>query len=245
MATIITDLKESFRRGNIYIQLIYINVGVFIFTTLTGVILQLFNRSLGGVFEWLELPASLPRFIIQPWSVLTYMFMHAGVLHILFNMLWLYWFGALFLNFFSARHLRGVYILGGICGGLLYMTAYNIFPYFRPMTEYSFMLGASASVLAIVAATAYREPDYPIRLFLFGTVRLKYLALIVIVTDLLFITSSNAGGHIAHLGGALAGLWFAASLSKGTDITAWINKSLDAVTALFSFKPRKPKMKVH
>ena len=245
MATIITDLKESFRRGNIYIQLIYINVGVFIFTTLTGVILQLFNRSLGGVFEWLELPASLPRFIIQPWSVLTYMFMHAGVLHILFNMLWLYWFGALFLNFFSARHLRGVYILGGICGGLLYMTAYNIFPYFRPMTEYSFMLGASASVLAIVAATAYREPDYPIRLFLFGTVRLKYLALIVIVTDLLFFTSSNAGGHIAHLGGALAGLWFAASLSKGADITAWINKSLDAVTALFSFKPRKPKMKVH
>ena len=218
MATIITDLKESFRRGNIYIQLIYINVGVFIFTTLTGVILQLFNRSLGGVFEWLELPASLPRFIIQPWSVLTYMFMHAGVLHILFNMLWLYWFGALFLNFFSARHLRGVYILGGICGGLLYMTAYNIFPYFRPMTEYSFMLGASASVLAIVAATAYREPDYPIRLFLFGTVRLKYLALVVIVTDLLFITSSNAGGHIAHLGGALAGLWFAASLSKGADI---------------------------
>ena len=227
MATIITDLKESFRRGNIYIQLIYINVGVFIFTTLTGVILQLFNRSLGGVFEWLELPASLPRFII------------------LFNMLWLYWFGALFLNFFSARHLRGVYILGGICGGLLYMTAYNIFPYFRPMTEYSFMLGASASVLAIVAATAYREPDYPIRLFLIGTVRLKYLALVVIVTDLLFITSSNAGGHIAHLGGALAGLWFAASLSKGADITAWINKSLDAVTALFSFKPRKPKMKVH
>jgi membrane associated rhomboid family serine protease len=239
MATIITDLKESFRRGTIYIQLIYINVGVFILTTLTEVILQLFNRSLGGAFEWLELPASLPRFITQPWSILTYMFMHAGVMHILFNMLWLYWFGALFLSFFSAKHLRGVYILGGICGGLLYMAAYNIFPYFRPMTEYSFMLGASASVLAVVAA------NYPIRLFLFGTIRLKYLALIVIGTDLLFITSSNAGGHIAHLGGALAGLWFAASLSKGADITAWINKSLDAVSSLFSSKPRKPKMKVH
>ena len=228
MATIITDLKESFRRGTIYIQLIYINVGVFILTTLTEVILQLFNRSLGGAFEWLELPASLPRFITQPWSILTYMFMHAGVMHILFNMLWLYWFGALFLSLFSAKHLRGVYILGGICGGLLYMAAYNIFPYFRPMTEYS-----------------YREPNYPIRLFLFGTIRLKYLALIVIGTDLLFITSSNAGGHIAHLGGALAGLWFAASLSKGADITAWINKSLDAVSSLFSSKPRKPKMKVH
>lgn len=113
------------------------------------------------------------------------------------------------------------------------------------MTDYSFMLGASASVLAIVAATAYREPNYPIRLFLFGIIRLKYLALIVIGMDLLFITSSNAGGHIAHLGGALAGLRFAAGLSKGTDITSWINKLLDAIASLFNSKPRKPKMKVH
>ena len=243
MATIMTDLKETFRRGNIYIQLIYINVAVFIFTTLTEVMFQLFNRSMMGVFEWLELPASVSRFILQPWSLLTYMFMHAGFMHILFNMLWLYWFGALFLNFFSAKHLRGVYVLGGICGGLLYIAAYNVFPYFHPMMNYSFMLGASASVLAIVAATAYREPNYPIRLFLFGTIRLKYLALIVIGTDLLFITSSNAGGHIAHLGGALAGLWFAASLNKGRDLTLWINKCLDALT--FNAKPRKPKMKVH
>ena len=103
--------------------------------------------------------------------VTTDIYVHAGFMHILFNMLWLYWFGALFLSFFSAKHLRGVYILGGICGGLLYMAAYNIFPYFRPMTDYSFMLGASASVLAIVAATAYREPNYPIRLLLFGTIR--------------------------------------------------------------------------
>ena len=104
MGTIITDLKEAFRRGNIYIQLIYINVAVFVVTTLTEVILQLFNRSLGGVFEWLELPASLTQFIIQPWSLFTYMFMHAGFLHILFNMLWLYWFGALFLMFFSVNN---------------------------------------------------------------------------------------------------------------------------------------------
>ena len=175
------------------------------------------------------------------------MFMHAGFLHILFNMLWLYWFGALFLYFFSGKHLRGLYIVGGICGGLLYMISYNVFPYFRPMTAYSTMVGASASVLAIVVATAYREPNYPVRLLFFGNVRLKYLALIVVLTDLLFITSSNAGGHIAHLGGALAGLWFAASLNKGKDITSWVNKALDAITALFSAKTwkRKPKMTVH
>lgn len=245
MATIITDLKESFRRRDICIQLIYINVGVFVLTTLTEVILQLFNRSLGGMFEWLELPASLSRFIIQPWSILTYMFMHVGVLHILFNMLWLCWSGALFLNFFSAKHLRGVYILGGICSGILYMVAYNIFPYFQPTTEYSFILGASASVLTIVATTVYREPNYPIRLFLFGTIHLKYPALTVVGMDLLLITPSNAGGYIAHLGGALAGLWLAASLSKGTNITSWINKFLNSIISLFDFKPRKSKMKVH
>ena len=99
-------------------------------------------------------------------------------------------------------------------------------------------------MLAIVAATAYREPNYPIRLFLFGTLRLKYLALVVIGLDLLFLTSSNAGGHISHLGGALAGLWFAAALSQGRDITAWINRVIDAVAGLFSPRPRKPKMKV-
>ena len=214
MGHIITDLKEAFRRGNVYIQLIFINVGVFVITTLIGILLQLFNRSAAGIFELLALPASFTRFAWQPWSIFTYMFMHAGFLHILFNMLWLYWFGALFLYFFSGKHLRGLYIVGGICGGLLYMISYNVFPYFRPMTAYSTMVGASASV---------------------------------VLTDLLFITSSNAGGHIAHLGGALAGLWFAASLNKGKDITSWVNKALDAIAALFSAKTwkRKPKMKVH
>ena len=245
MGTILTDLKESFRKGNIYIQLIYINVGIFIITTLTQVLLQLFNHSPGGFSEWIELPASFTRLILQPWSLITYMFVHAGLLHILFNMLWLYWFGSLFLTFFSAKHLRGVYILGGVFGGALYMIAYNVFPYFRPLVEYSFMLGASASVLAIVAATAYREPNYPIRLFLLGTIRLKYLALIVIGADLLFVTSDNAGGHIAHLGGAIAGLCFAAGLQKGWDFTSWINKILDGIMSLFSFTHRKPKMKVH
>ncbi len=246
MGHIITDLKERFNKGNIAIQLIFINVGVFVIVTLINIFLQLFNRSFAFA-EYLSLPASFPRFITQPWSILTYMFMHADLLHILFNMLWLFWFGQLFLYFFSAKHLRGLYILGGICGGILYMVAYNVFPFFRPMVSVSTMVGASASVLAIVIATAYREPNYPVRLLLFGTVRLKYLALVVVLMDLFFLTSNNAGGHIAHLGGALAGLWFAASLKHGTDITAWINKTLDAIISLFSgkaFARRKPKMKV-
>lgn len=247
MGHIITDLKETFRRGDISVRLIYINVAVFIGIELVKVILLLFNRMAAPLFDVLALPASFSRFLYQPWSIVTYMFMHGGVMHILFNMLWLYWFGKLFLLFFSARHLRGVYLLGGLSGGLLYMLAYNIFPYFASTVGYSLLIGASASVLAIVAAVAYREPNYPIQLLLVGTVRLKYLALFVVVTDLLFVTSGNAGGHIAHLGGVLAGLWFAASLRKGTDMTAWINRGLDALsnlTRLGSLR-RKSKMKVH
>lgn len=247
MAPIIADLKESFRKGNMYIQLIYINVAVFVFTSLISILLQLFNRSADNVFDLLALPASLTRFVAQPWSLFTYMFMHADFLHILFNMLWLYWFGSLFLTFFSAKHLRGVYVVGGIAGGLFYMLSYNVFPLFQSTVAGSIMVGASASILAIVTATAYREPNYPIRLLLLGTIRLKYLALGVVVIDMMQATSGNAGGHIAHLGGALAGILFGFCLSKGTDITSWINKLLDGITALFSKKTwqRKPKMKVH
>lgn len=247
MGHIITDLKQTFRRGNIVIQLIFINIGVFIAASLLSVFFMLFNRSADGIIQLFELPASVTRFLHQPWTLITYMFMHADILHILFNMLWLYWFGTMFLYFFTTKHLRGIYVFGGLCGGLLYMLSYNIFPYFANAVEGSLMVGASASILAIVIATAYREPNYSIRLLLIGNVRLKYLALFVVITDLLFLTSGNAGGHIAHLGGALAGLWFAASLKKGVDVTAWINKILDGIVSLFDKKTwrRKPKMKVY
>lgn len=249
MAHILADLKESFKRGSIYIQLIYINVGIFILSSLSITILTLFKRSGEGILQYAEMPASLQNLLCQPWSIITYMFMHTNFMHILFNMLWLYWFGQLFLYFFSAKHLRGLYVLGGLCGAALYVLAFNVFPYFSEAIEQSYMLGASASVLAIVVATAYRKPEYEVRMLFLGTVRLKYIALFMIVSDLMFITSENAGGHIAHIGGAIAGWWFAASLTKGHDITAWINKPLDWFILLFTGKlferSKKPKMKLH
>jgi membrane associated rhomboid family serine protease len=197
--------------------------------------------------NFLQLPAYLPKFLVQPWTLFTYMFLHAGALHLLFNMLWLYWFGQLFLSFFSARHFRGLYLLGGLCGGLLYMLAYNVFPYFSPYIYGSYLLGASASVLAIVVATAVREPEYRVNFMFIGAVRLKYVALFMVVTDLLFVTSGNGGGHIAHLGGALAGWWFAKSLQKGHDITRWINQVFDWFSGgiKISRPAKKPKMKVN
>ena len=245
MGSFISDLKNGFKRGNISLQFIYINVGVFVVTTLVSVFLMLFNFSSAGWFQVLELPAYVPNFLVQPWSLFTYMFLHADAFHLLFNMLWLYWFGQLFLSIFSARHLRGLYILGGLCGGLLYMLAFNVFPYFQNHIYGSWLLGASASVLAVVVATAVREPEYRVNFMFVGAVRLKYVALFMVVTDLLFMTSGNGGGHIAHLGGALAGWWFAASLRKGHDVTKWINNVFDWVNGGFRFKipARKPKMK--
>jgi len=243
--TIINNLRERFRQGTILTQLIYINVGVFVLVSVVQIAFLLFRQDISPLLSYAELPASLGRFGTQPWSIFSYMFMHAGVIHLLFNMLWLYWLGAMFMDCFSAKHLRGLYLFGGICGGLFYILAYNIFPLFIPMARYSYLVGASASVLAIVAAVAYRQPNYRINLFLLGSLPLKYLALIVIGLDLLFVNEENAGGHIAHLGGALAGLWFAWSLSKGTDLTRPLNVFLDWVVDLFRPKSQKPKMKVH
>ncbi len=240
-----TDFIAKFRQGSMVVRFIYLNVGVFVLTTLITLFCTLFKQE-DVLVGWFKCPADVWTLLHQPWSLLTYMFLHANVLHILFNMLWFYWFGQLFLQLFSAKHLRGLYVLGGLCGGVLYIVAFNIFPYFQPYVSMSYLVGASASVLAIAIATAVREPNYRIGLMLFGSVRLKYLALVLIVTDLLLITSDNSGGHIAHLGGALAGWWFAKALQKGYDPTAWINAIIDCVGRLFERKPRrKPKMKVY
>lgn len=246
--SIITDLQQRFRQGSISLQLIYINIGIFLLQTVVSIVLLLFNVRGGFPTHWFEMPADVMRLLMQPWSVLTYMFFHAGLLHLLFNMLWLYWFGQLFLYSYSAKHLRGLYLLGGVAGGLLYLLAYNIFPYFQSMVGGSMLIGASASVLAIVIAAAVSMPEYRLNLLLFGQVRLKYVALIVVITDLFFITSGNAGGHIAHLGGALAGWWFARGIRDGKyDATAWINAALDTVTGWFQrpARSKKPRMKVH
>lgn len=249
MVSIVDDIRQTFRRGDINVRLIGINVAVFLLMAVLGIALTLFNRSPYSVLNLFELPASVNTLLHQPWSIVTYMFMHASLMHILLNMLWLFWIGHIFLDFFSSKHLRGLYILGGMLGGALYVVTYNIFPYFSDKIQYSYMLGASASVLAIVTAAAYRSPNYPIQMLLLGTFRLKYIAIGAVVLDLLMVTTDNAGGHIAHIGGAASGLLFAWLLDRGIDLTAWINRTIDAVDLIFdrmerSRRSKRPKMKV-
>ena len=247
MADIFNDLKRTFRQGNIVVRLIYINTAVYILGILLMVVLGLFNISISNLLQYLYLPADLLQILRRPWTLFTYMFMHAGIWHLLGNMLWLYWFGQLFLYFFSAKHLRGLYLMGGFMGGFLYVIAYNIFPVFSEHLYSATLVGASASVLAIAVATAVREPNYRINLMLFGQVKLKYLAIFIVLFDMLYVGTSNAGGHIAHLGGALAGWWFVRGIGNGYDITHWINVCVDFIGGLFCkrHKPRRPKMKVY
>lgn len=248
MADILDDLKRTFRQGNIVVRLIYINVAVFVLGLLLAVVLGLFNIDINYLLRDLYLPADLLQLLRRPWTLITYMFMHAGIWHLLGNMLWLYWFGKLFLYFFSSKHLRGLYVVGGLAGALLYIVAYNLFPAFSTQLYSATLVGASASVLAIAIATAVREPDFRINLMLIGPVKLKYFALFIVLFDVLYVESDNAGGHLAHLGGALAGWWFVRGLGQGYDVTHWVNVCIDAVGGLFhkrGRKPRKPKMKVH
>ena len=239
MDGIFSDLGLKFRNGTILTKLLFLNIGVFLLIRLVGVVLMLFNA---GEFPLpLSMPASPELLLRRPWTVLTYMFTHYDVLHILFNMLWLYWFGRLFLTFFNERQLAGVYLLGGLAGALAFAAAYNIFPYFRDMAGFSFLVGASASVMAIVFAVSFYRKDLEIDLFLIGRIKLIYLAIFTLVIDLLAITSNNAGGHIAHIGGALFGIWFASRIREGKDLTTALNRLIDRCVNLGK---RKPKMKV-
>ena len=227
MDGIFTNLKRMFQSGNILSKLIYINVGLFILIRLASVLFMLFNVQGVPFLQYLQLPASPELLLFRPWTLFTYMFTHFDFLHILFNMLWLYWFGGLFLNFFSERQLGGLYILGGLAGAVLFVLAYNIFPYFQNVASFSYLMGASASVMAIVFAVSFYRKDLEINLFLIGRIKLIYLAIFTLVIDLLAMTSDNAGGHIAHIGGALFGMWFASRIRNGKDLTAPMNRLID------------------
>jgi len=236
MASIFTNINRRFNAGSIAAKYIYINVGVFILIRLLIIIFRLFMKE-ANFLLYLEIPSSPELFAQRPWTIITYMFVHIDFLHILFNMLWLYWFGNIFLQFFTGRQLGGLYLLGGIAGGAFFLLTYNLFPYFKLLSTMNFLAGASASVMAIVFAVSFYRKDYSINLLLIGKIKLIYLAIGVLLIDILAITSENSGGHIAHIGGALLGILFSVQYQKQKDITGLINKTVDRIVNFFSRKP--------
>lgn len=239
MASLWDNLGSKYKQGTIVTRLIFVNTGIFLVLKLLLVLFSLFKVDASGIMSYLEMPSFLPKLALVPWTVFTYMFVHLDLMHILFNMLWLFFFGGMFLRWFNPRQLGGLYVIGGLFGALFYAMAYNLLPAFIGVD--ASLKGASASILALGIAVAFYRPDEPVSLFLLGTIKLKWLAIAMVVMDVLSLNGSNAGGSIAHLGGAVAGLLFGLTLRRNIDITRWINPLLDGIANLF--RPR-PKMKV-
>ena len=212
---------KVFQSGNPLYLFIGINVLVFLAINLLAAGEFLTGES-DSAADWLQLQLSMPAYYEQLpfkiWTIITYMFTQRGFFHLLFNMLWLYWLGLIFLDFLNKRQFVFIYLAGGIMGALLYLLAYNLIPVFSGAAERSILLGSSASVMAVVVATATLVPNFTIRLLFLGGVKLKYLALAYFILDIIGI-SSEPGGSIAHIGGALLGFIYIQQLNRGNDFS--------------------------
>lgn len=237
------DIKRTFRNGSTLIKLIYINIGVFLVISAGSVIGYLLkNEYLSvNILNFFSVPSSLHALLLRPWTIVTYMFTHKDILHILFNMLWLWWFGLIFLEYLDQKKLVSVYLLGGVAGAAVYILSFNIFPVFRDVTAESVAIGASASVMAIVIAIAAYVPDYTVTLFLLGRIKIKWIALAIFVLTSVMDFSVNSGGKLAHMGGALIGYLYTLNLRRGRDLGKGINKIIDSIVTFF--RPGR-KMKV-
>ena len=235
------NIKEIFLRGTSLMRLIYINVGMFVLIKVVTLFLILFKIDTTLITPDLELPSNLTTLIYQPWSAITYMFLHTDVMHIFFNMISLYWFGRIALERLSQKQLVGLYILGGLAGGAMYVLSYNLFPYFSVAVHNSYLLGASGAVVAICVAAATLQPNYPIRLMFIGEVKLIWVAIGMVAISVFGITGNNAGGEFAHIGGAIWGYFYAKAWMKGKDYSQLVTSVINWFTNTFK---RTPKIKV-
>lgn len=226
--SILEDLKfKVLKSGNPVFLYMGINIAIFVVFSLIGVIL--FFAGYQGIVEtfvndYLAFPSNPNLWLSHFYTLLTYQFFHADFFHILFNMLWLYWMGQLFLSLVKPRQFHFVYLGGGVLGAIFYALLYNVMPSFQSVAATSTVVGSSAAVMAIFVAVATLVPDYSIRLLLIGNVRLKYIVIVYIVLDVIAMKSYNAGGSIAHLGGALFGFTYIKLLQSGTDISTIFKK---------------------
>jgi len=240
MAGIFDELKQNFKRPNNALnQLIIVNAIVFVGLGLLGVISS-FSGS-GTIYAIIDkqftIPANLEEFIYRPWTLITYAFSHAGFFHILMNMLVLYWFGMLISEYLGSAKLVNLYVLGALAGGIVFILAYNLIPILAERSSGG-MVGASAAVFSVATAAAVLLPDYRFRLILIGPVKIKYLVAVYIILSVLGSAGANAGGNLAHLGGAGIGFLYVKGLQAGTDFGLWIQKFLEGVKSIFSSKPK-------
>ncbi len=237
------QLNLGYQEADAPTRLIYINVAVFILAKFILVVLWLFGVHSSLANEWMmrftAVPTHFETLLQRPWTLFTYMFMQVGFLHLLFNMIALYFGGKIFSQFLGQKKVWSVYITGGIAGAILYIISYNLFPVFGEAIPTSKAIGASASIMAILAAIASYKPNMEVRMLLLGNIKLKWIVIFLFVVDLLSISQGNSGGHISHIGGAIFGYFFAIQFKKGNDISSWVWKVKDFFAKIFRMNQNK------
>ena len=228
------DIQHFFMSRSVLARLILINVIVWLAIKFSEVFFYLLMIHNADISIFFSLPANIHSLLLKPWTLFTYMFLHEDFFHLFFNMISLYFGGRIFLEFLDEKKLRSTYIAGGLAGGLFFILSYNFFPVFGSVVSQAVLLGASASIVAVLVAVAVYVPEYKVNLFLLGIIKLKYIAISLVVLFTLSITKDNPGGHLAHLGGAFWGFIYAMQLKKGKDIFKFFNTFIN----LFSFKSR-------
>jgi membrane associated rhomboid family serine protease len=227
----IQKIQNRFKEGSIVEKLIYVNIAVFILTLLVSVFQGLYKNESNFIVEWFSLNANYNEFFSKPWAIVSYGFLHAGFLHILINLIALFYIGNLFIEYFTQKQLLTFYILGTVFGGTLFLIGYNYFPLFK--NQSAILVGASAGISAIFVGIATYMPNYQLNIRFIGFVKLWYLAAIWVGLDILGLAGTNAGGHFSHLGGALFGYFYIRQAgSKKTDI-------LENISTIFR-KKEKP-----
>lgn len=234
--SIVDDFKMQYRTGGITQRLIFWNVGIALpFFMLRAFAPETFQLLLG----WLSLSSVASEFAVKPWTFLTYAFLHADFWHLLFNMIVLNFASRLFMTYFTPKQFFGLYLLGGIFAGVVFVVSYFI------LKDVSILVGASGAIMAILIAAATYAPLSEIRLLLIGNVKLWHIAIVLLILDLIQVPMSNTGGHLAHLGGALFGFLYIKLLQNGTDLSKPVSKVLDYFVTLFRPRKATPFKKVH
>ena len=238
MTSLNQDIQEKMRQLNVLEKIIAVNVVVF----LIGLLISLIIKTESSLY-WLELPKEVGDFIFKPWSIITYGFTHYGFIHLLFNMLVLYYVSRMMLNLFTQKLTLNIYFLGIIMGGLFFLFAYNVFPesFLKPVGA---LVGASAGVRALLIFLCAYMPNTEVRVVFFN-IKLWHLGIALVVFDVIGLFGMNQGGNIAHLGGVGLGYFYAKQLIKGHDIGKGFEKFVDRIADLFKTSKKSPLRTVH
>lgn len=240
--SILKELKQHYILGGVTEKLIYWNVALFAIPWIIKGLLSLFGIGFNFT-DYISLSSNPSDLAWKPWSIISYAFFHADIFHILFNLIILNFVGRLFLTFFTQKQLLSLYLMGAIFAGLIYILSYLFFPALS--NQLVTLVGASGAIMAVLFAVSSYAPHMQIRLLLIGNIKLWHMAVFYLAIDLISLSYTNVGGHIAHLGGALFGYLYASQLKKGTDITKGFTSLMDSIVNLFKAKKNTPFKKVH